>query len=147
MSDMSGKERKLILKTKTISQIIIFRAAPNEVYAALMDSKKHSKFTGSRAKISGKVGGKIEAYDGYIQGKNISLEKNKRIVQSWRACNWPKGHYSTATFKLKRISSGTKLVFTQTGVPIEFYKPISDGWKEHYWEPIKKLLKLNPNNF
>ncbi len=104
-----------------------------------MDSKKHSNFTGSKADINREVGGKFTAYDGWIQGINIQLVPDKKIVQSWRGNDWPENHYSKTTFFLRKIKNGTKLTFTQTGVPIEFYKDIFDGWIEHYWNKMKKL--------
>ncbi len=129
------------MKTKTIKQIITFKAAPETVYEALMNSKLHSKFTNSKAKMSNKIGGKFSAYDRYIEGINLELVKNKKIVQKWRGQDWPQNHYSKAIFSILKTKSGTKLTFTQTGVPIEHYKPISDGWHEHYWEPMKRMLE------
>jgi activator of HSP90 ATPase len=106
-----------------------------------MDSKKHTEFTGSKAKISGEVGGKIMAYDGYILGENVELVKNKRIVQKWRGDDWPKGHYSVATFDLEEIDEGTKLIFTQTKVPEQEFAMVSQGWYEFYWDPMRKKLE------
>ena len=37
---------------KKIEQEIIIKTSPHEIYEAFMDSKKHSKFTESQAKIS-----------------------------------------------------------------------------------------------
>ena len=54
------------MKTKNIRQSVTFKASPNEVYEALMDSRRHTKFTGKKAKISRKIGGKFIAYGGYI---------------------------------------------------------------------------------
>ena len=129
------------MKTKTIKQSVNFKATPHEVYEALMDSKKHSKFTSSRASISRNIGGKFIAYDGYISGTNLELVPDKKIVQSWTCTDWSEGHFSKATFLLKKIAKGTKLVFTQTGVPEEFYEEISNGWHEHYWEHMKRMLE------
>jgi len=123
---------------KTISQKVFFKATPKKVYEMLMDSDKHSGFTESSAKIHREVGGRFTAYDGWIEGDNLELVPNKRIVQSWRGGNWPEGHYSTATFELKAVDDGTNLSFTQTNVPDEFYKAISKGWIEHYWEKMEK---------
>ena len=129
------------MKTKTIKQTAVFKVSPHEVYEALMDSKKHSEFSGEDAKISRKVGGSFSAYSGYAVGKNLKLVADKKIVQSWRGSDWPEGHYSTATFKLKKIPGGTKLIFTQTDVPEEFYADVSDGWKEFYWKKMKEMLE------
>lgn len=58
---------------KTIRQSVTFKASPHDVYEALMDSKKHGRFTGSLARISRKEGGAIMAYDGYVSGENVGL--------------------------------------------------------------------------
>jgi len=106
-----------------------------------MDSRKHSVFTGAKAGISRKIGGKFTAYDGYIEGVNVELVPDGKIVQSWRGSDWPAGHYSTATFALKEVPGGTRLVFTQTGVPDEQYGSISQGWRDYYWKPMKEMLE------
>jgi activator of HSP90 ATPase len=129
------------LRTKDIRQNIFFSASPHDVYEMLMDSKKHSAFTQSKATISRKVGGKISVWDGWAGGKNTKLVKDKEIVQTWRADDWPEGHYSIATFKLARKGKGTQLTFMQKGVPSDKYRDISDGWMEYYWEPMKEYLK------
>ena len=69
------------MKTKSIKQSVTIKASPKEIYDALMDSKKHSKFTGGKANISNKVGGKFTAYDEYCFGTNLELVPNKKIVQ------------------------------------------------------------------
>ncbi|VVC03582.1 Uncharacterised protein [Candidatus Burarchaeum australiense] len=56
------------MKTKTLKEVVEFDSSPHEVYEALMDSEKHSRFTGGKAKISREVGGKFSAYDGYAEG-------------------------------------------------------------------------------
>ena len=128
---------------KTIKQTAEFKASPHEIFELLMDSKKHSKLTGSKAEIDRKVGGKFTAYDGGLNGKNLEIVKDKKIVQAWR-CEmeeWNKGYYSKATFLLKKSKNGTKLEFTQTGVPDKAYEDISEGWKEYYWKKMKKMLE------
>lgn len=125
---------------KTIEQEILFKAPPEDVYDALMDSDKHTEFTQSKALISPKAGGTITAYDGYITGSNIELKPGRKIIQSWRGKNWPTGCYSTVAFTLKKTENGTMLKFVQTGVPIAFYHNINNGWKEQYWEKMKQTF-------
>ncbi len=115
-----------------------FKASPHDVYEALMDSKKHSKFTGAKANISRDTGRKFTAYDGYIEGVNVKLITDKKIVQKWHGSDWPDEHYSIATFELKKSGKGTKLIFTQTDVPEEHYELINKGWVEHYWDKMKE---------
>jgi activator of HSP90 ATPase len=70
---------------------------------------------------------------------NLGLVQDKRIVQAWRGSDWPKGHYSVATFSLKRIKGGIRLTFTQIGVPDRKFKGISQGWRDYYWKPMKEM--------
>ncbi len=129
------------MRTKTIHQSATFKANPHEVYEMLMDSRKHAQFTGAKASISRRIGGKISAYDGYIEGTNLSLVPNKKIVQLWRGNDWPTTHYSKATFSLKKVKTGTRLSFTQSMVPARSYTSISQGWREYYWVPMKRTLE------
>ena len=125
---------------KTIRQSVTIPAAPEEVYEALMDSKKHAGFTGTPARISRKIGGTFSAYNGYCSGMNVELVKHRKIVQMWRGSDWPEGHYSRATFALKKTKAGTQLTFTQTRVPDEHCNAVKQGWIEFYWEPLKKMF-------
>jgi activator of HSP90 ATPase len=129
------------MKTKTIRQSITFKESPHEVYETLMDSRKHAKFTGAKARISREVGGRFTAYDGYIEGVNLNLLPDKKIVQSWRGTDWPKNHYSRAIFLLERVKNGTRLTFTQSGVPDQYYEDINQGWRDYYWNPMKEMLE------
>src|SRR5947208_638380 len=130
------------MANKTLKQTRTFNASAKELYDALMDSKKHAKFTGAPAKISTKVGGKFTAHGGYIEGENLELKANKKIVQSWRGSNWPSGHYSRATYSFASAGKGkTKLTFTQSGIPTSEYDGIKKGWISSYWDPLAKMLE------
>jgi len=129
------------MNVKTIKQEIMFDSKPHDIYELLMDSEKHASITGDPASISRDVGGEILAGDGYIDGENLELVTDKKIVQKWRGNDWPEGHYSTATFELVEHEKQTKLVFTQTEVPENQYENISQGWYDYYWEPMKELLE------
>ena len=132
-----------VIETKTIEQSVTFNASPHDVYEALMDSDKHSRFTGAKASISREVGGEFSAYDGALSGTILELVPDAKIVQSWRGSDegWVPGHYSTATFSLKAIDGGTQLTFVQTGVPERSFEDISEGWQTYYWSPMKQMLE------
>jgi activator of HSP90 ATPase len=130
--------------TKQIRHVVRFNAKPRAIYQALMNSKKHAAFTGAPAKIEPKVGGRFSAWGPHLRGVNVDLIKNKRIVQAWRAKSWPKGHYSIVKFDLKRAKGGTRLVFTQTGIPAKHVRDINGGWKSHYWDRLKKAFNKSP---
>jgi activator of HSP90 ATPase len=127
--------------SKIIKQTVTFKATPHEVYETLMDSKKHAAFTGGKASISRRIGGSIMAYDNYITGKNIELVPDKKIVQDWRAVDWPEDYFSRVTFELTAIPHGTRLDFTHADVPEGTEKEFTQGWIDNYWEPMKKYLQ------
>jgi activator of HSP90 ATPase len=124
----------------TIKQTAVIKGAtPGELYATLMDGKRHGALSGQPTTVSKRVGGTFKVgHD--LEGKHLKLTKDKRIVQSWRANNWPKGVYSKATFAFAKAPGGTKITFIQTGVPAPYLKEIASGWKAYYWAPLKKTF-------
>ncbi|HEX2712824.1 MAG TPA: SRPBCC family protein [Candidatus Acidoferrales bacterium] len=126
---------------KTIRQTVTIKASPHAVYEALMDSRKHSAFSRMPARISRTPGGRFTAYGPYLSGVNLELVPDKKIVQFWRARNWPTFHYSTVTFALSRVKGGTRLAFTQAGVPDNDYTAKKRGWIKSYWVPMKAMLE------
>ena len=79
------------MKTRTIRQTITLDASPHDVYEMLMDEMKHARFTGGAAQISRDVGGAFFTNNGYSTGTNKELVQDTRIVQTWRAGDWPQG--------------------------------------------------------
>ncbi|MDP1678492.1 MAG: SRPBCC family protein [Bacteroidota bacterium] len=130
------------MKTKSIKQKILFKTSPHEVYDALMDSKKHTKFTGATAKISRNINGKFSVYDGYAFGKNLELVPDKKIVQTWRASDWEEGINSQVVFEITPAKNGCTLIFTQTDVPDKHFSSIKQGWVDFYWVPMKKMFEI-----
>jgi len=128
------------MKTKTLQQKVRFRASPTEVYEMLMDSGKHRSLSGMPAKISRKVGGRFTAWGSHITGLNLALLPGRKIVQAWRATGWWPDHYSIAIFDIKKIRGGSRLEFTQIGIPPHRYSGHYRGWIEAYWTPMKEIL-------
>ncbi len=125
---------------KTIRQTATIRGAtPHDIYETIMDSKKHAKLSGSPTTVSRRVGGVFKV-GGDLEGKNLKLIEDKTIVQFWRANDWPKGVYSRATFSLARVKGGARVTFRQSGVPEKHYRSITSGWREYYWEPLKRAF-------
>ena len=105
-----------------------------------MDSAKHAAFSGDSASISREEGGEFSAYGGYITGFNLKILPDREIVQSWRAVDWPEGHYSTVTFVLLPIPEGTRMNFIHEGVPDGTEQEFEQGWIDNYWEPMRRAL-------
>ena len=129
-------------KTVKITQKEIIPATPMEVYEAYVDEEKQTEFTGSRATSDSRVGGEFTAWDGYITGKYIELKPGKKIVQEWRSSDFPEGASpSRFEISLREVKGGTELTMTHAGVPEGAAGDIGQGWKDYYWEPIKKYFK------
>ena len=114
-----------------------FRAKPKDVYDAYLDSRRHARMTGQPAKMSKKEGGRFTAGGTYISGTNVELIPGKRIVQAWRASEWPKGTYSILRLELKPKGKGSRLIVDHLGIPDEFRDGVDSGWTEFYWEPMR----------
>lgn len=127
-------------KPRSLKQTVTLPCSPAEAYELLMSSRKHAAFTDHPAKISTKLGGKVSAYDGYIEACNLELKPGKKIVQAWRTREWPAGWFSKATWTFAKAKGGTKLVFTQTQIPAFDYADLKAGWVEHYWDRMKAYL-------
>jgi activator of HSP90 ATPase len=129
------------LKFGIIEQKVFFKAAPEDIYEALLDPKKHSDFTGSPATTSAKKGATFTAWDGYVSGKNVELEKGKKIVQEWKTTERPDGYpASRLELALTAKKGGTELEMMHSKVPAEQVADYSSGWKTSYWEPLKGYL-------
>ena len=97
---------------------MLIPASPAEIYKAWMSSQGHSAMTGSTAKVTGKAGGKFSAWDGYISGRTLELEPDRRIVQAWRTSEFadeaPDSHLEVF---LEATKTGTKVTITHTEIP------------------------------
>lgn len=80
-------------------------------------------------------------WDGELIGFILELKEDRLIVQAWRAADWPAHHYSCARYELNKVRGGTRLIFTQTGIPSDKFRGISQGWKDYYWTPFKETFK------
>jgi uncharacterized protein YndB with AHSA1/START domain len=134
----------LPLKFGTIEQTVFIKAKPEEVYDALLDPKKHSKFTGSPATTNARVGAEFKAWDGYISGKNLELVKDKKIVQEWETTEWPKGYpRSRLEINLSPKKGGTELKMVHSKVPAEQVEEYTGGWPESYWTPLAEYFETS----
>jgi uncharacterized protein YndB with AHSA1/START domain len=137
----------------SIHQEPVFMASPKRVYEALTDAKQFTRviqlsgalqamhLPDQPAVISKEEGGPFALYGGFITGRHIELVPNVRVVQAWRAGDWPAGVYSIAKFEFVVQDAGCKIAFDHTGFPERDAKGLASGWKAHYWEPLAKVLE------
>lgn len=139
---------QMAIKKTTIKQEIYFEATPDEVYETLVDEKKHSEVTGAAARGTAKEGGKFSAWGGYIFGKNLKLVKGKKIVQEWTTTDWPSGAGpSRLTLTLKAKNGGTMLKMVHSNLPAEQAEMYGEGWKDNYWELMKKHFESRKRQY
>lgn len=127
--------------TNTIRQEVILEASPKRIDDTLLDAKRFSEFTGGApAEIDPKAGGAFSCFGGMITGRNIEMSPNRRIVQAWRAGNWPEGAYSIVKFEIEAEGTGSKLTLEHSAFPEGSAQHLEGGWHKMYWEPLKKYL-------
>ena len=118
-------------------------ASAKEIYDAWMNSESHSEMTGGEAEINDIVGTSFSAWDGYIEGQNIALEANKRIVQSWRTTEFEESDEdSQIEILLEETDGQTNLTLIHTKLSEDGEQYIN-GWKEHYFAPMKDYFSGN----
>ena len=127
---------------KTFTQTVQFDATPAQLYELYADSKKHAAATGAAAKISRKVGGAFEAWDGSLTGKNLLLRKGEMIVQTWRGSDWKNSDPDSILVLLFRKSAkGASVTITHANVPDSESTNLQEGWREYYWKPWAEYLR------
>jgi activator of HSP90 ATPase len=125
----------------SIHQEVIVQTNAQRIYAAMLTSSQFSAFTGGKpTEIDAKAGGAFSCFGGMISGRIVELVENRRIVQAWRAGNWPEGVYSIVRFELEPQGSDTKIIFDQSGFPPDNREHLEVGWHKMYWEPLKAYL-------
>jgi activator of HSP90 ATPase len=125
----------------TIHFDVDFNAAPARIYEMLLDAKLFAAFSKDTAEIQPQAGAPFKLFGGRIEGRNVELIPNRRIVQAWRPSSWPSGVYSIARFELAPHASGTRIVFDHAGFTEDNWEHFRTGWPDNYWEPIRIYLK------
>lgn len=124
-----------------IDQSVLINAKPHEVFAILTTSEKFKTMTGGReTEISTEAGGAVSMFDGMILGRNVELVPDTRVVQAWRAANWPDGVYSIVRFDLEAEGDATRLTFCQVGHPEDATADLEQGWHNMYWNPMNAMV-------
>ena len=119
-----------------------FPVAPKDLYEAWLNGKKHSAFTGSKATVTPKVGGKFTAWDGYISGKTLELEPYARILQSWRSTEFsPENPDSILEILFAPDKKGTKLTLIHSNIPKSQGKQYKQGWLDFYFKPMQEYFQ------
>jgi len=123
-----------------LHQEIDFPAAPSRIYEILLDARQFTAFTHHPAEIQPRPGEAFRLFGGLIEGLNVELAPDSRIVQAWRLASWPAGVYSIVRMELLARGSGTRLVLDHTGFAEDQWEHLSGSWQTNYWEPLRQYL-------
>jgi uncharacterized protein YndB with AHSA1/START domain len=116
----------------------VIPAPRKKVYDAWLDSKAHSAFTGSKATIQAKVGGRFTAWDGYISGKTLELKPSRLILQSWRTTEFPAdAPDSRLELRFEDAATGTRITLTHSELPPAQAANYKTGWRDFYFTPMR----------
>ena len=123
-----------------------FNVSAEKIYKAYLSTQGHTQMTGSPAKVDGRAGGDFTAWDGYIWGTFLELEKNKRIVQAWRTAEFPEdAEDSRVEILLEEIATSealamTRLSLTHANIPEGQSDDYKQGWEDFYFKPIREWI-------
>src|SRR5688500_8872522 len=110
-----------------ISAIIAADAAA--IYDAWIDATKHAAMTGAPATSDPRAGGRFTAWDGYIEGTHVELERPSRIVQAWRTAEFPDdASDSHLEVRLAEAEGGTRVTIAHWEIPEGQGAKYEQGW-------------------
>lgn len=126
---------------KTFTKNFRINAELSDVYAALTNPLTIKLWSGYPAVMSEEPGSEFSLWEGDIEGRNISFEKNRKIVQEWYFGD--QSVKSVVTITLKPAGSSTDVYLEHVNIPDEVFENIVQGWDDYYFGAIQDFF--NPN--
>ena len=123
----------------TIKQSYPMNASPAKVFKALTDPKIIAKWSGAKAKMSAKKGAAFEIWEGDMFGKNLSVIKDKKLVQEW--CT--RSFKSKVTFTIKAKGKNSVVDLLHEDVPTKSKNDYASGWKDYYLGAIQDMFLMS----
>jgi len=124
---------------KVVKKRYTILAKPKEVWDALVNPKTIEKWGGGPAVMSPEVDFDFSLWGGDVYGKNLEVEKERKLVQEWYGGEWDRP--STVTFSLNADDHCTEIILEQTDVPENEIDDVDAGWDDYYLGSIKRLLE------
>lgn len=119
----------------------MFPTSAEEIFDALLSSEGHSLMTGSPAEVDGRVGGAFSAWDGYIWGTTLEMDRPRRILQAWRTSEFPEeSPDAQVEILLEKVNDGTKLTLRHSKIPEEQADGYKLGWIDFYFKPMREYF-------
>ena len=122
---------------------VFFQKSPEEVWT-VMTQPGGPEWPGGVKEFSEKPGGKFSYLDGAVEGSNLYVQANRKLLQSWRHVDWPTGKSSTVRITAEpEGQNSTQLIMLQQDVPPAFIKKTDELWSAHFWKPMGGVLIRN----
>jgi uncharacterized protein YndB with AHSA1/START domain len=125
---------------KAFKQYYKIKATPEEVFTALTNPFTIELWTGYPAKMDDKEGTEFSLWEGDIVGKNLEIQKNKKIVQEWYFGD--QEYKSIVTIELFEDKKGTRVKLTHTNIPDMAYENMKEGWNSFYFANLQRFFDL-----
>lgn len=127
--------------TESLEMSVMLPVSAKRLYNAWLDGDEHSAFTGGAAHIDPEIGGAFSAWDGYIEGVTMVLEPYKRIVQTWRATDFPSDALdSRIELLFEAVDEGARLTLRHTDLPEGQSVRYERGWSDYYFTPMREYF-------
>lgn len=111
---------------------------PERIYSAWLDSGAHAAFTGAAAKIDPRIGGKFSVLGGSVSGRTVGLLPGRRIVQTWRAKEFPGGSSdSRLEIQFERADGATRITIMHSALPAGQGEQLKQTWIVRYFQPLR----------
>ncbi|KAH8740181.1 hypothetical protein FG386_001842 [Cryptosporidium ryanae] len=132
----------------TIESSVSFRVPPRILYECFLSENDLTRLSlGSKCQMEG---GKFTLYNGSVEGENIKLDKDSKIVQKWRFSSWEEGVYSKVSIEFRPIigeDDCTEVLLIQSDIPaLDRYgnpgcsEQCLVGWERNFWDRFEKVM-------
>jgi uncharacterized protein YndB with AHSA1/START domain len=127
----------------TIKQTSLINAAPQQVWQALTDQEIIEVWSGAETEFVPEPEAEYSLWDGSICGVIVSVEPNKKLVQTWKPDNWTIEN-SVVSFTLMPDGDGTRVELLHENVEDFDFEGTEEGWDLYYLGAIKRMLEAKP---
>ena len=124
---------------KELRKYYRIKGSTEEVYAALVNPFSIALWTGSEAVMKEEEGTEFSLFDGDISGRNITFEKESKIVQEWYFGE--QEEQSIVTITLRPDRHFTKIELHHSNIPDEAFDDMVLGWDSYYFGGLKEFFE------
>ena len=125
-------------KTFSIKLKYIIYAPPEKVFEALTKSSIINKWSDGNGKVSDKIDGDVEMFDGWVKGKVVQYKPGRKLSYTWKPSEWDKKvPPSLVSYTFSDHQAGTEVTLEHVGFPNEKEaEKHKDGWIDFVFEPL-----------